>query len=53
MAMMFGEYPSVFVPPIQGEFTELLFEAHGDGTTLPAARQLNFGEDASSSRFQH
>jgi hypothetical protein len=47
-----GDYPSVFGPPIQGEYTRLLFEVHGDGTALPAARQLDFGEGASTSRFQ-
>ena len=52
VAMAFGECPPVSVPPIQGEFTRLFLEAHGDGTTLPAARQLDFSEDASTSRFQ-
>ena len=50
--MPFGEYQSVFLPPIHGEFTRLLFEVHEDGTTLPAARQLDFGEGASTSSFQ-
>jgi hypothetical protein len=39
-----GKYLSVFVPPIQGEFRRLLLGVHGDGTTLSAARQLDFGE---------
>ena len=47
----FGEYQPAFVPPIHGEFTRLLFEIHGDGTT-PAARQLDFGEGAGTSGFQ-
>ena len=46
-----GEYQPAFVPPIHGEFTRLLFEVHGDGTTS-AARQLDFGESASTSRSQ-
>lgn len=52
IAMAFGEYPSFLVPPIQGEFTRLLLEAHGDGTIPPAARQLDFNDGASTSRFQ-
>ena len=51
ISMAFGEYPSAIVPPIPGEFTRLLLEAHGDGTTLPAARQLDFSEGASTSKF--
>lgn len=51
-SMAFGEYPSFQGPPIQGEFTRLLLEAHGDGTTPPAARQLDFNDGASTSRFQ-
>jgi hypothetical protein len=46
-SMAFGEYPSFQGPPIQGEFTRLLLEAHGDGTTPPAARQLDFSRDES------
>ena len=52
MTMAFGEYPSAFVPPIPGEFARLLLQAHGDGTTPPTARQLDFSEGASTSRFQ-
>uniref|UniRef100_A0ACD6AMH5 Uncharacterized protein n=1 Tax=Avena sativa TaxID=4498 RepID=A0ACD6AMH5_AVESA len=47
----FGDYQPAFVPAIHGEFTRLLFEVHGDGTT-PAARQLDFGEGANTSGFQ-
>ena len=48
ITMAFGEHPSGFVPPIQGDFTRLLLQAHGNGATLPAARQLDFSEGAST-----
>ena len=50
--MPFGEYQPGFLPPIHGEFTRLLCEIHEECKTLPAARQLDFGEGASTSSFQ-
>ena len=38
ISMAFGEYPSFLGQPIQGEFTRLLLEAHGDGTTPQIGR---------------
>jgi len=52
IAMSFGESPSFLGPPIEGEFTRLLLEAHGDGTTPSVTHQLDFNDGASTSRFQ-
>jgi hypothetical protein len=49
--MPFSVHPAMFVQPIQGEFTRLLLEAHGDATPTPLARRLDFHEGTSSSRF--
>lgn len=40
-ALPFVEYPATF-QPIQGEFTRLLLQAHGDATALSTNRQLDF-----------
>uniref|UniRef100_A0A8I6YS09 Protein FAR1-RELATED SEQUENCE n=1 Tax=Hordeum vulgare subsp. vulgare TaxID=112509 RepID=A0A8I6YS09_HORVV len=50
--MPLGRYQPALIPPIHGEFTRLLFEVHEDSTTPPAARQLDFGEGASTSWFR-
>lgn len=50
--MTFGDYPAMFVPTIQGEFTSLLCQDHGGTTTMPPVRRLDFNEKASTSRFE-
>jgi hypothetical protein len=49
-AMTFGDYPFL-APPIQGEFTSLLLQAHGHNTTPSTSRRLNFSEGTSTPRF--
>ena len=50
-ATTFGGYTSAYVPPVLGEYTRLMLEAQGDGTTSSIARQLDFTDGASTSGF--
>lgn len=49
--MPFGDISRMFVPPIRGEFTNLLFQAHHETTAAASAsRRLEFeNQDPNSS----
>uniref|UniRef100_A0A0D9VI67 Uncharacterized protein n=1 Tax=Leersia perrieri TaxID=77586 RepID=A0A0D9VI67_9ORYZ len=46
VVMPFGDISMMFVPPIQGEFTNLLFQAHHETAT---SRHLDFDQGPNTS----